>query len=244
MYLRHRFAYEEAARRLPGGARVIDIGCGEGYGTDALGRDGRRAIGVDVDLATMAQAGTRYGRPGCRYVLYDGERLPFASGALDAATTFQVIEHVADDRRFVAEAARLLRPGALFIVTTPNRLLRLNPGQRPWNRYHVREYAPGDLRDVLTRHFGRVDILGIEGDAETQAHELARLAWVRRTVARDPLGLRRLLSEGMKRRVLKLLRGKEAGADGAAAVPDLTTERYRLTNAPDASLDLFAVCTA
>jgi SAM-dependent methyltransferase len=244
MYLRHRFAYQEAARRLPAGASVIDIGCGEGYGADSLAHDGRRAVGADVDLATMAQAARRYGRPACRYVVYDGARLPFASGVFDAATTFQVIEHVADDRRFVAEAARLLRPGALFIVTTPNRLLRLDPGQRPWNRYHVREYAPDDLRNALKPHFARVEILGIEGDADTQAHELARLAWVRRTVARDPLGLRRLLSEGMKRRILKVLRGRKAADDGASAVADLTMDRYRLTASPEGSLDLFAVCTA
>lgn len=244
MYLRHLFAYQEAAQRVRAHSSVIDIGCGEGYGTDRLAAVARQAVGIDVDPATLAQAERRYGRSTCHYALYDGARLPFVSGAVDAATTFQVIEHVADDTRFVAEAARVLRPGGLLIVTTPNRLLRLKAGERPWNRYHVREYAPDDLHQTLASHFARVEILGIEGDPETQAHELARLAWVRRTVARDPLRLRRFLSEGMKRRVLRLLRGKAARRNDTSRVHGWTTDRYRLASNAADSLDLFAVCTS
>ena len=243
MYLRHLFAYEEAARRIPASTRVIDIGCGEGYGTARLARTARRAVGIDVDPATIAQAARRYGRSTCHYLFVRWRAPPFASGAVDAATTFQVIEHVPDDQRFVADAACLLRPGGILIVTTPNRLLRLGAGERPWNRSHVREYAPTDLRETLMPYFA-VEMFGVEGDAETQAHELARLAWIRRTVARDPFGLRRLLSEDMKRRVLMMLRRGVEGPGTKPGVTGRTTDRYRLTSNASESLDLFAVCTS
>lgn len=244
MYLRHLFAYQEAARRVQPHAVLVDIGCGEGYGTDVLARTVRLAVGVDVDPPTIVEASRRYGRDSCRYLVYDGTRLPFVAAGFDAATAFQVIEHVSDEQHFVTQAARLLRPGGLFILTTPNRLLRLNAGERPWNRYHLREYSPDDLRDALVPHFGRVEILGVEGDAETQAHELERLAWVRRTAARDPLRLRRFLSERMKRWLLSMLRGQVTGRGDEPVVGDWKTGRYGLTDKAAASLDLFAVCNA
>jgi SAM-dependent methyltransferase len=240
MYLRHLFAYEEALRRLTPDAFVLDIGCGEGYGTDRLAHT-VRAAGMDVDGPTIAAAARSYGRPRCRYVLYDGARIPFLTGGFDAAVTFQVIEHVSDARAFLAEAARVIRPGGLLILTTPNRLLRLDPGQRPWNRYHVDEYAPGDLRDLLARHFEAVDMLGICGDPEAQAHEMERLAWVRRTAARDRLGLRRWLPEWIRQRLLARLRGAAARTD-TPDVASWTTGRYMLTSDAAQGLDLFAVC--
>ena len=241
MYLRHLFAYEEVARRLPPETLVLDIGCGEGYGTDLLARRVQRAEGIDVDAAAIDHAEQTYGRDTCHYQVYDGVCIPFPAGAFDAAVTCQVIEHVVDDTGFISDASRVLRSGGLFIVTTPNRLLRLAPGQRPWNRYHVREYAPDELHELLAPHFAAVELLGVTGDANAQAHELARLAWVRRTVTRDVLGLRRLLPEGMKRRILGVLRGTR-GQPGSV-VAGWTTERYRLTNDASESLDLFAVCS-
>jgi len=240
MYLRHVFAYEEAAKRLTGCDRVLDIGCGEGYGTARLTRSVRMACGIDVDPETIAHANATHGSATCEYLTYGGARLPFGDQSFAAAVSCQVIEHVADDSGFVAEAARVLRPGGTLIVTTPNRLLRLKADERPWNRYHVREYAPETLKRLLGSHFEQVDILGIHGDASTHAHELERLAWIRRTVERDPMALRRFLSERVKRHLLGFLRGRK----GRPSISSETSESYmyQLITAAESSLDLFAVC--
>jgi SAM-dependent methyltransferase len=243
MYLRHLFAYEEAARHLTSDAMVLDIGCGEGYGTDVLARAGRRAQGIDVDALSIGHATAAYGRDTCHFRTYDGVSIPLPADSVDAAVSFQVIEHVQDDSRFVAEAARVVRTGGQCIITTPNRVLRLAPGERPWNRYHVREYGCDELRELLASHFSHVEVLGIAGDEEAQAHELARLAWVRRTVAQDPLGLRRLLPESLKRRVLSFLRGAHAQAGSAVSVAAWGTDRYRVVADAGKGLDLFAICT-
>jgi SAM-dependent methyltransferase len=243
MYLRHLFAYEEAARRLPPDATVLDIGCGEGYGTDVLARAAHKVKGIDRDAGSIAHATAAYGSAACHFQVYDGGVIPLPSGAFDVAITFQVIEHIVDDAQFVAEASRVVRSGGLCFMTTPNRNLRLAPGERPWNRYHIREYDPGSLRELLEPHFSQVEVLGIAGDEETQAHELERIAWVRRTVARDPLGLRRLLPERMKRRVLSLLRGARAQRGSSLSVATWGTDRYRITPDAAAGLDLLAVCT-
>jgi SAM-dependent methyltransferase len=243
MYLRHLFAYEEAARRVPSGATVLDVGCGEGYGTHVLAHAACSAVGVDLDGGSIAHATTAYGGETCRFQIYDGISIPLPSHSVDVAVSFQVLEHVLNDTLFVTEAARVVRPGGLCMMTTPNRDLRLAPGERPWNRYHVREYDAGGLRNLLGQHFSHVEVLGIAGDEEAQAHELERLAWVRRTVARDPLLLRRLLSEGMKRLILTFLRGAQARRGSSASVATWSTDRYRLVPEATSGLDLFAVCT-
>ncbi|MDQ3137251.1 MAG: class I SAM-dependent methyltransferase [Gemmatimonadota bacterium] len=243
MYLRHLFAYEEVARRLPADAVVLDVGCGEGYGTNVLARAGLQAEGIDLDGGSIAHATAAYGRDTCRFQIYDGISIPHPSNTFDAVVSFQVIEHVVNETRFVAEAARMVRSGGLCVITTPNRCLRLAPGERPWNRYHIREYSPSGLCELLASHFSRVEVLGIAGDEEAQAHELERLTWVRRTVARDPMGLRRLLPEGAKRRVLSLLRGAKGQRGSSDSVATWSTDRYRVIPDAGAGLDLFAVCT-
>ena len=141
LYLRHLFAYRTAASRLRASDTVLDIGCGAGYGTRLLADHAARAVGVDVIPEAVAGAAAAFGTPQCTFLDYAGGRLPFEDGTFDAATSFQTIEHVLDDERFVAEAARVLKPGATLILTTPNRATRLREGQKPWNRFHEREYS-------------------------------------------------------------------------------------------------------
>ena len=92
---------------------VLDIGCGEGYGTARLARVAGRAEGVDVDAATIGHALRNHGSTTCHYQVYDGIRLPFPDATFDAAVTCQVIEHVSDDIGFAAEAARVVRSAEL-----------------------------------------------------------------------------------------------------------------------------------
>ena len=179
MGLYHRYSYELAARSLQPDARILDVGFGEGYGSTIIGRD---YLGVELDPALVVHARARY--PG-RFEAYDGRRLP--DGPFDLVVSFHVIEHVPDIDPWLAEIARV---GRRAMFATPNRIHRVGEGQRPWNRYHVREFSGDELRRVLERHFDRVTVYGVCASPEIEAVEIARYARARRIARLDPLGLR------------------------------------------------------
>jgi SAM-dependent methyltransferase len=94
-----------------------------------------------------------------RFATADVTRLPVPDGHADLYVSFETIEHVADDRGVVAEAARVLKPSGTFLCSTPNREV-VNPGNSiedaPGNPYHVREYAQHELESLLRARFGQV----------------------------------------------------------------------------------------
>lgn len=237
LYLRHLFAYERAAACLKASDAVLDIGCGAGYGTRLLANRARQVTGVDVSADAVEAATTAYGSDSCTFLRYDGIRLPFADGQFEAATSFQTIEHVQDDGGFVAEAARVLKPGAPFVLTTPNRSTRLREGQRPWNRFHVREYSASQLSALLSTAFSEVEVLGVRASARIEEIERARVASAQRLVAMDPFGIRHLVA-GPLMAVLARLRPTPASGSWPHAVADF----YATIEDRDAGCDLLAIC--
>ncbi len=142
--------HEAAYRHLLGYCRdavVLEAGCGEGYGAALLGRAARRVVALDYDAAAIAHVGRRY--PEVRALRGNLAALPLASGGLDVIAALQVIEHLWDQDGFLAECARVLRPGGRILLTTPNRLT-FSPGRdSPLNPFHTRELAPSELDGLL-----------------------------------------------------------------------------------------------
>lgn len=143
----HLARYRFARARVRG--RVLDVACGTGYGTALLG-----AVGADLSLAALRYAARRHPAP---YVAGDALRLPFGR-AFDAVVSFETVEHVDDPERFVAECARVLRPGGTFIVSTPNRELWSPRSAKPVHKPHRREFNRKEFLALL-RGF-RVELFG------------------------------------------------------------------------------------
>ena len=179
MGLYHRYSYDVAARSLGPDARVLDVGFGEGYGSTILPGE---YTGVELDADLVSHARAKYVG---RFETYDGRHLP--DGPFDLVVSFQVIEHVEEPDPWLAEIARVARR-AMF--ATPNRIHRVRDGERPWNRYHVREFTGDELRLLLRRHFSEVTVYGVTAPPEIEAVELERYARARRIARLDPLGLR------------------------------------------------------
>lgn len=247
-YLRHIFAYEWAGAALAGRARVLDFGCGEGYGTAMLAGHVGEAVGVDVDEPAIAHATAKHASARCRYLRYGGERLPFDDGAFDGVVSFQVLEHIRTPELYASEAARVLKPGGRFILTTPNRANRLDPGQKPWNRFHVREYEAAELEDLLAGCFAGVHVSGVSATPAVHAIEMERVRQARRITAMDVLNLRRLIPERLKpvvgnlaRRIMPVRKTATDDADWKSryAVGDYFVTEDGLADC----LDLLAVCT-
>lgn len=174
IYLMHVASYRWAAPFVAG-RRVLDDGCGSGYGSAELARVARSVDAVDASREAVAHAASRFQSANLRFRCIDPElALPFDDGAFDVVVSFQVIEHVGNDDRYIAEARRVLAPGGRLLLITPNRAHRLLPGQRPWNRWHVREYDAEGLGTLVRRHFATVECLGMTGEHRFTQPELAR----------------------------------------------------------------------
>ncbi|HEV7206882.1 MAG TPA: class I SAM-dependent methyltransferase [Jatrophihabitans sp.] len=155
-FRRHEAAYEWAAP-LAAGRRVLEVGCGEGYGTAMLAGAAAAVLGVDYDAAAIAHAGRRY--PQARFVRANLAALPAPSGSCDLVVTLQVIEHVWNHPEFVGECRRVLGPDGRLLVTTPNRLT-FSPGQdTPLNPFHTVEFTGAELVALLRAGGFDIDLL-------------------------------------------------------------------------------------
>ena len=178
-YRRHLAVYRWIAPRC-GGLRVVDMACGEGYGSAVLAEHAADVTGVDANPEAHEHARLRYGRPGLRFER--GLVEEWDDGApWDAIVFLQTIEHVQDPAALLRRFGELLAPGGVAYVSTPNRLTLAPAGaDRSDNPWHVREYTPEEYRDLVAPEFGSVELLGLFHARKLRAHELAlRLGWDR-----------------------------------------------------------------
>lgn len=176
LYLRHVFAYEHVASRMKPTDHVLEIGFGEGYGSILLAEHAGTVTALDVDHDLVDHANQRHARDEVSFGHYEGEVIPYGDDTFDHVVSMQVIEHIEDDVQFVREAHRVLKPGGYCWITTPNRAHRIPPGGKIWNPFHVREYLPQELADVLTEVFDDVSVLGIAGTQEVLRTEHKRVS--------------------------------------------------------------------
>jgi SAM-dependent methyltransferase len=155
----HRSRYHFAGRFMAG-RTVLDIACGTGFGGPILSAAGAaRVVGMDLSWDGLEEAA----RSGCALrdlCRADGVRLPLRDGSFEAVTSFETLEHVARSEAFVAELRRVLEPSGILVLSTPNALVTQPVDGKPRNPFHVREFTPDELRGLLGRHFGRVELLG------------------------------------------------------------------------------------
>ena len=145
-----RYAWAGA---LVAGRRVLDAGCGLGYGAAALARAGAdRVVGVDIAEAVVEAARALAG-PEIEFQVGDVHALGFPDASFDAVVCFEVIEHVDERDAVLSELKRVLAPGGIALISSPNRDVYV-----PGNPHHVHEYRPDELREHLRQHFAEVEL--------------------------------------------------------------------------------------
>lgn len=183
LFREHEVRYVFAVKYVAG-KDVLDVACGSGVGSSLLRSAGaRRVLGVDLDGEAVAYAKARY--TDCEFELGDASNLRLADESVDVVVSFETLEHLNDQVKFLSECRRVLRPGGMLICSTPNRSFC---GWYGTNPYHSREFRVREFVDLVGRQFCVAALF-------SQREKLYPAFVVRRVVARllALLGIERLV---------------------------------------------------
>jgi SAM-dependent methyltransferase len=226
------FAYEAASKQVKG--TIIELGSGEGYGIKLLAPLADSYLAVDKFDTDIS---------GHRNVEFRKKLLPSLNGiadnSFDFAVSFQVIEHIKDDKAFVKEIYRVLKPGGKLLLTTPNRLMSLT--RNPW---HIREYTSNELKNILAAVFSKVEMKGVYGNDKVMDYHEKNKASVERITRFDILKLqyrlpRRLLQ--IPYDLLNRINRRKLLGENSGLVQQVTTSDFKVSEASESCFDLFAI---
>jgi SAM-dependent methyltransferase len=173
-FRRHLAVYEWIAARCAG-LKVVDMACGEGYGSHVLARRAREVTGVDANPEAYEHARLKYTRPGVRFVR---NMIELHHEPCDAIVFLQTIEHVPDPEGVLRGFGQM---ADTVYVSTPNLLTLAPPGaEKSGNPWHLREYRVAEFRALCESVFDDVALYGVFHARKLRAHELAlRVGWDR-----------------------------------------------------------------
>lgn len=214
--------------------RVLDLGCGSGYGTAELADSLPRIVALD---RITPDSDNR--RENVDWVRADLHGNPLESASFHLIVSFQVIEHLEDPHVYLESISRLLAPGGIAIITTPNLLTsdKINP-------FHVHEYQGEELRACLAPYFDEVEMNGVGTSENVKPYFDARLERIAKIMRIDPLGLRNLLPASwitwlFAKGALLVRRGIE---ESDAGMPDATLQDFPIGPTDPGDIDLLAIC--
>jgi len=211
--------------------RVLDVACGTGYGAGYLGTRARTVVGVDHQPAVVAKCRAQYASERVSFVAMDATALGFRDASFDAIVSQDTIEHIEQDRQFLSEVTRVLRRGGVLVLFTPHGKER---GRKPTDPYHVREYTPDELNELLSAQFRSIRWFGRRQGSRLRAVE-QHMDTVRHWV---PFKVRRLVPRRVRHWIGSLVSRAQGGVGLEALAPD--DVEYAEGTAPDTNL--IAVC--
>jgi len=219
---------------------VLEVGCGEGRGISLVLPRVTSYSAIDKIGPVIDSLKSRF--PSGKFYAGNIPPLaPFQEESFDVVLCFQVIEHIGDDHALLKEIHRVLRPGGVLLLTTPNRTMSLS--RNPW---HVREYTSAELSVLCHRFFPTAQMKGITGNEKVMEYYERNKESVQRLMKWDVLDLQNRLPAALLRIPYEFMnrmnRNKlKSGSDELVA--SITHNDYVVTDDATQSLDLFAICT-
>ncbi|WKZ59062.1 MAG: class I SAM-dependent methyltransferase [Cyclobacteriaceae bacterium] len=217
---------------------VLEVGCGEGRGVELLMQHAKTFTAVDkIDEALQV---LRNKFPGAKF---SAMNLPPLHGlgdnSYDCVVSFQVIEHIKNDRFYLQEIQRVLKPGGVALITTPNRKMSLS--RNPW---HIREYLADELKDLAKGVFSEVQMKGIAGNEKVMTYYEQNKQSVSRLMRWDIFNLQYNLPAWMLRfpyEVMNRLNRNKLQTGDQSLVQSIRHEDYVVTDDAANALDLFLI---
>ncbi|MBC7708638.1 MAG: class I SAM-dependent methyltransferase [Rhizobacter sp.] len=140
------------AQQYVRGLRVLDVASGEGYGSHLLARDAAAVVGVDLSADAVLHAASRYPAANLKYIAASCIQIPQPDASFDVIVSFETIEHIMEHEAFLREVDRLLAPGGMFIISSPNRV-EYSDRTGYKNEFHVKELDRAELKTLLDPFF-------------------------------------------------------------------------------------------
>ncbi|MGW8122685.1 class I SAM-dependent methyltransferase [Roseivirga echinicomitans] len=217
---------------------LLELGCGEGRGVELLAPLADSYVALDKIQSVIDALKTKYPKLDFRQAVFP----PFsdlADNSFDSIVSFQVIEHVKQDKEFLKEIYRVLKPGGRAILTTPN--IKKTLTRNPW---HVREYTAQQLTDLASEIFTKVEMKGVTGNEKVMAYYEENKRSVQRITRFDIFNLQYNLPAPLLRipyDILNRLNRNKLNNGNTKLVNEISQEDYPLTDDADTALDLFLV---
>jgi len=217
---------------------VLEVGCGEGRGVGELLPRSKSFTAVDKIKPVVDSLQQKH--PGGKFISMNIPPLSgLADNTYDVVVSFQVIEHIQNDALYLREIHRVLKPGGLALITTPNRKMSLT--RNPW---HIREYLPQELAALAAKIFPQVEMKGITGNDKVMAYYEENKRSVKRITRFDILNLQYLLPASILRIPYEILnrwnRNKLQSSD-SRLVSDIRHEDYIVVDNATDALDLLLI---
>ncbi|WP_167568674.1 class I SAM-dependent methyltransferase [Brevibacillus migulae] len=159
LYREHITRYLFAKSFIQPGDKVLDVGCGTGYGTYELACiPNANVIGIDISHEAISYGTENFIKDNLEYLQMDCTQLELEESVFDAVVSFEVIEHLEQTEKYLNEIKKVLKEEGVFIVSTPNKKMYSDVQSDYENPYHVKEYYLNEFIAILKREFTNVSI--------------------------------------------------------------------------------------
>lgn len=152
----HRYIF---ASRFCSHKNILDIACGEGFGSNFLSKNALTVTGVDISAEAIEHAIRKYNNETTKFIESGATSIPFDDESFDVVVSFETLEHLnrADQDLFLNEVVRVLKKEGIFIVSTPNKKIYSDNANYS-NPFHLSEFYKEEFEVFLAQHFKNIDI--------------------------------------------------------------------------------------
>jgi len=148
--IEHLHRYSIISEFLDKNMIIMDIACGEGYGTNILSKKVKKAIGVDVSMEAISHAKNKYSSANIEFIHSSAINIPIEDNCIDVIVSFETIEHIEDHEKLLSEFKRVLRKNGLLIISTPDKQFYSKGNPNP---YHIKELSFAEFEMLLSNYF-------------------------------------------------------------------------------------------